>query len=72
MNPIVLAAVVAERGDKRDYIQSAFRIYDQAKLEQETKLLRSVSDSFRILVEEDDFPPYYDGYGIYISASMTS
>ena len=57
---------VAEKGDERDYIQSSYKIYDKKKLEQETKSLRSISDSFRkILVEEDDFPPYYDGFGIY-------
>lgn len=56
---------VAGKGSSRYYVQSAFRIDDAAKEEQEKKSLLNVPDSFKkIIVVRDHIAPYhdYDGF----------
>ena len=56
---------VANQGSKRFYIQSAFRIGNEEKAEQEQKSLLSIPDSFKkIILLKDDIAPYYDNNGI--------
>lgn len=58
---------VANSGDKRCYIQSAFSIFDEQKREQEKKSLKNIPDSFKkiIIVRENTFPGY-DENGFFI------
>lgn len=57
---------VANHGSKRYYIQSAYKINDENKLDQELKSLRSIGDSFKkIVVLYDYIVPYYDDNGIF-------
>ncbi len=56
---------VANRGDKRFYIQSALSIDDAEKRAQETNSLSRINDSFRkIVVVKDDIEPWQDDNGI--------
>jgi len=56
---------VVNLGFEKLYIQSAYRLADAAKVEQESRGLRSISDSFRKLVVVDGVQPYYtDDNGI--------
>lgn len=56
---------VANQGSKRYYIQSAFRMDNEEKAEQEQKSLLHISDSFKkIILVKDDIAPYYDNNGI--------
>ena len=56
---------VANQGSKRYYIQSAFRMEDDAKVIQEKKSLINVPDSFKkIIVEKDQITSYHDNDGI--------
>ncbi len=55
---------VANLGDKRYYIQSAYQMPDSEKREQESRPLRKISDNFRkIIVCYDDISPYYSDEG---------
>ena len=45
---------VANQGSKRFYIQSAFRMYDDGKIEQENRPLRLIDDSFKKIVVVGD------------------
>lgn len=55
---------VANKSNQRYYIQSAFRMDDEAKEEQEKKSLKGIPDSFKkIIVVKDDIEPYYDNDG---------
>ena len=45
---------VANQGSKRFYIQSAFRMYDDEKIEQENRPLRHIDDSFKKIVIAGD------------------
>ncbi len=57
---------IATKGNEKFYIQSAYRIYDDEKLEQESNPLLKIGDSFRkIIVEGDLYVPYTDKNGIY-------
>lgn len=57
---------VANKGNQRYYIQSAFAISDDNKREQETASLKNIKDSFkRIVIVRDDIMPYYDNNGFY-------
>ena len=60
---------IVNNGRKRLYIQSAYRLSDDAKREQEIRGLRRIPDSFSKLVIVDGVQPFYtDEYGIsYIS-----
>ena len=56
---------IATKGDEKLYIQSAYRIYDDEKLEQKSSSLLKIGDSFRkIIVEGDLYVPYTDKNGI--------
>ncbi len=56
---------VAEKGDARYYIQSAFSVDDESKMAQEKRPLLAVRDSFRkVLIEGDDFEAYQDDDGV--------
>ena len=58
---------VANKGSVRYYIQSAYEIPDSAKMEQETKSLGNIKDSFKkILVVEKNVVPYHNDKGYLI------
>ena len=50
--------------DKRYYIQSAFAIPDDEKMQQETASFRTINDSFkRVVIVKDDITPYRNDHG---------
>ena len=56
---------VANIGNNRYYIQSALDMPTREKIEQETRSLRSISDSFKkIVIVKDRIKPRRDEYGI--------
>ena len=56
---------VANQGNRRYYIQSAFAMPDEAKIRQETASLTRIDDSFKkIIVVKDDIMPKRDENGI--------
>lgn len=58
---------VCNKGSERIYIQSAWRMPDAEKMEQEKRSLRLMNDSFRkILVVGAHTKPWKDEYGIHI------
>lgn len=58
---------VCNRGSKRYYIQSAYAIPDQAKMEQEQRSLMLTGDFFkRIIITKDTPAPYYNESGVLI------
>ena len=58
---------VCNKGSKRYYIQSAFAIPDEAKLQQESNSLRRIDDSFKkIIVVKDTPAPWYTEEGILV------
>ena len=62
---------VANKGDKRYYIQSAFALPDEQKLEQELASLKKINDSFKkIIITRDDIAPYHDDTGVLIIGLM--
>ncbi len=57
---------VANKGNQRYYIQSAFSIDDEDKRKQEINSLIRLSDSFKkIVVVKDNIIPWYDEFGIF-------
>jgi len=55
---------VANLGDKRYYVQSAYQMPDDEKREQESRPLRKINDNFRkIIVTYDDISPYHNEDG---------
>lgn len=57
---------IANKGNARCYIQSAFAIPDEKKRLQETHSLRRINDSYRkIVVVRDAIIPWFDENGIY-------
>ena len=57
---------VANKGNRRFYIQSALSVDDESKRIQETNSLNRVEDSFRkIVVVKDRIIPWYDEKGIF-------
>lgn len=62
---------VANKWDKRYYIQSAFALPDEQKLEQELASLKKINDSFKkIIITRDDIAPYHDDNGVLIIGLM--
>ena len=62
---------VANKGDKRYYIQSACALPDEQKLEQELASLKKINDSFKkIIITRDDIAPYHDDNGVLIIGLM--
>lgn len=56
---------VANKGDRKYYIQSAYMIPDEDKRKQETRVFSGIGDSFRkIVVTGDDIYPYTDERGV--------
>lgn len=56
---------VCNQGSQRYYIQSALRLPDEEKREQETRSLKSINDSFRkFVITEDLISRYLDNDGI--------
>lgn len=56
---------VASLGNSRIYIQSAYKVYDEEKLQQESSSFLRIRDSFKkIIVEGDLYLPYTDKNGI--------
>ena len=63
--------LVANKGDKRYYIQSAFALPDEQKREQELASLKKINDSFKkIIITRDDIAPYHDDNGVLIIGLM--
>lgn len=57
---------IANKGSLRYYIQSAYSIPDEEKLQQELASLLNIPESFKkIVVTGDDIVPYYDNNGIF-------
>lgn len=62
---------VANKGNKRYYIQSAFALPDEQKREQELASLKKINDSFKkIIITRDDIAPYHDDNGVLIIGLM--
>lgn len=58
---------VCNKGSKRYYIQSAYEIPDQAKMEQEQRSLMLTGDFFkRIIITKDTPAPHYNENGVLI------
>ncbi|MDO4283942.1 MAG: ATP-binding protein [Eubacteriales bacterium] len=58
---------VCNKGSKRCYIQSAYAIPDQTKMEQEQRSLMLTGDFFkRIIITKDTPAPYYNESGVLI------
>ena len=56
---------VCNLGSQRIYIQSAYQINDDKKLEQELRPFRNIDDSFKkVLIVGKKLEPYYDDNGI--------
>ena len=56
---------VATKGSKKYYIQSAYKLYDESKVEQERRSLINIDDSFKkIIVVRDPIKVMHDEYGI--------
>lgn len=56
---------VANKGDRRYYIQSAYMIPDEVKKEQVVKVFSKIGDDFRkIIVVGDDIYPFVDDRGV--------
>lgn len=61
---------VCNKGSKRYYIQSAYAIPDQAKMEQEQRSLMLTGDFFkRIIITKDTPAPYYNENGVLIMSA---
>lgn len=62
---------VANKGSQRYYIQSAYSIPDDEKMQQELASLLNVPESFKkIVVQGDDIVPHYDTNGIFFTGIM--
>ncbi len=57
---------ICNMGSKRYYIQSAFSLPTLEKIDQETRPLKKIEDSFKkIIITGDIITPHYDEYGIF-------
>lgn len=58
---------VCNKGSRRYYIQSAYYIPDQAKMEQEQRSLMMTGDAFKkIIITKDSPAPYYNDKGVLV------
>jgi predicted AAA+ superfamily ATPase len=58
---------VCNKGSKRYYVQSAFAIPDEAKMQQESLSLLRIDDSFKKIIVVKDCPaPWYTEEGILV------
>ena len=56
---------IANKGDKRYYIQSAYEISNEDKLKQELQSFRNTDDSFKkIIIQRTSTQPWYNEQGI--------
>lgn len=56
---------IANKGDKRYYIQSAYEISNEEKLKQELQSFRNVDDSFKkIIIQRTPTKPWYNEQGV--------
>ena len=56
---------IANRGDKRYYIQSALELSSESKWMQEEQSLLSISDSFKkIIVQRNSVEPWHNNHGV--------
>ena len=57
---------ITTNGQEKYYIQSAYRIDDEVKQEQELQSLKRIDDNFRkVVIVGDDIAPWIDDNGIY-------
>lgn len=62
---------VANKGDRRYYIQSAYAMPNEEKREQEMASLKRIRDSFKkIIIVNNDIAPYHDDNGVLIIGLM--
>lgn len=62
---------VANKGDLRYYIQSAYALPNEGKREQEMASLKRIRDSFKkIVIVNNDIAPYHDDNGVLIIGLM--
>lgn len=62
---------VADKGDRRYYIQSAFSLADDEKREQELASLKRIHDAFKkVIIVREDIAPYHDEHGVLIMGLM--
>lgn len=62
---------VANKGDKRYYIQSAFALPNEEKREQELASLKRINDSFKkVIIMRDDISHYHDENGVLLMGLM--
>lgn len=56
---------IANKGDKRYYIQSAYEISDEEKMKQELQSFRNIDDSFRkIVIQRTATKPWFNEQGV--------
>lgn len=56
---------ICNKGSQRLYIQSAFALENEAKVQQEERSLRKVDDSFKkVIITKEGFAPHYNEDGI--------
>ena len=58
---------ICNQADKRYYIQVAYTIDSNEKIQQEQKSLLHINDAFKkVIIVKDSIKPHYNQYGIYI------
>ena len=56
---------IANKGDKRYYIQSAYEIFNEEKMKQELQSFRNIDDSFRkIVIQRTPTKPWFNEQGV--------
>lgn len=56
---------ICTKGSKKYYVQSAYKLDDSKKMEQEIRLFKRINDSFKKIVITSDTPkPFYSNDGI--------
>ena len=62
---------IANKGDKRYYIQSAYEISNEEKIRQELQSFRNVDDSFKkIIIQRIPTKPWYNEQGVLYMSIM--
>ena len=62
---------IANKGDKRYYIQSAYEISNEEKIRQELQSFRNVDDSFKkIIIQRTPTKPWYNEQGVLYMSIM--
>lgn len=56
---------ICTKGSKKYYVQSAYKLDDSKKMEQEIRLFKRINDSFKKIAITSDTPmPFYSNDGI--------